>query len=912
MKKILYPLILSLVSFYGYSQVQLYGLTSYGGSDNLGTIFHYNPATAVTTRDQSFIYTTPGAAPQYADLTKGGNNKFYGMTTYGGTDQSDKGIIFEWDPATNIYTKKIKFNGIDGANPYGSLTLTNGKFYGSTSYGGSNNKGVIFEWDPSTNIYTKKIDFDGANGEIGGNPNGNLIYNNGKFYGTTPGGGLNDMGVIFEWDPVTNVYIKKIDFILSTGGVPFGSLTFKGGKFYGTTTRGGIADHGGIFEWDPATNTYTKKIDLDITNGSNIYGSLTENEGKFYGMTSGVGTGRFGEIFEWDPATNVYTKKIDFVGANGGGGTGSLLLNAGKFYGMTTAGGASNKGVIFEWDPTTNIYIKQRDFGGLSGESPSGSLVMMKGIFYGMTSYNGANNNGVIFEWDLATNVYTKKIDFNGTNGSQPYASLAKSGNKLYGTTAGGGANNDGTIFEFDPASKAITTKIDFKYIQLGGSPSSSLTFKNGKFFGTAGGGAYANTYSAGVIFEWDPATNVYTKKIDLNTTTGWGGGDNAMVYFAGKFYGTSNLGGTGTRGVIYEWDPVTNIYLIKFSFDGGADGGLPVGSLVLYNQKFYAMTAQGGTSGGGVIFEWDPVTNVYTKKSDFNQAFSSGTGYGQLGSLTFSNGSFYGMTRMGGAFQYGVLFEWNPATNAYTNKMDFDGTNGREPFGSLTLSGGKLYGMTHGGGTNEEGVMFEWNPSTNVYTKLIDFNDSIGTMPHGNLVEFIPGTLPVKLLSFTGSLLNKNAKLQWQIATAEEGSKYELERSNSGINFTTINQQTGYQLVTTFSYTDNALSNGTYYYRLKIKDKDGKTTYSPIIKITLAGKTELQIFPNPAKDIITLSGLQNKGIIKIISPEGQLVKQLNPNANSMMIDISTLAKGMYIVQYNIGETTSELKIIKE
>ena len=43
--------------------------------------------------------------------------------------------------------------------------------------------------------------------------------------------------------------------------------------------------------------------------------------------------------------------------------------------------------------------------------------------------------------------------------------------------------------------------------------------------------------------------------------------------------------------------------------------GSAPTGSLCLFGSKFYGMTNQGGSANKGVIFEWDPVTNIYTKK---------------------------------------------------------------------------------------------------------------------------------------------------------------------------------------------------------------------------------------------------------------------------------------------------------
>ena len=94
--------------------------------------------------------------------------------------------------------------------------------------------------------------------------------------------------------------------------------------------------------------------------------------------------------------------------------------------------------------------------------------------------------------------------------------------------------------------------------------------------------------------------------------------------------------------------------------------------------------------------------------------------------------------------------------------------------------------------------------------------------------------------------------------------------------------------------------------------DIDGRTTYSPIVKIVFAGKNELQLFPNPAKDVITLSGLENKGVVKIIAADGRLAKQITAASNSMLIDISTLSKGMYVLQYSNDKKTEQVKFVKE
>ncbi|MEI6849452.1 MAG: choice-of-anchor tandem repeat GloVer-containing protein, partial [archaeon] len=373
-----------------------------------------------------------------------------------------------------IFTKKIDLP--TSSAPYGSMTLgSDGKFYGMTYFGG----GYIFQYDSATNGFTKKYTFDGTNGS---NPLGALtLGTDGKYYGVTYGGGANSVGVIFQYDSAINTYTKKIDLSTANGSVGIGSLILANdGKFYGMTRSGGVNNLGVIFQYDFATNTYTKKIDLSTANGNNTYeslGSLTlGTDGKLYGMTtdggaSTCGGSKCGALFQYDPATNIYTKKVDFDFTKGRTPMGSLTLGSdGKFYGMTSAGGANSVGVIFQYDSATNSYTKKIDFDGTNGSSPQGALTLgSDGKFYGMTRIGGANSVGVIFQYDSATNTYTKKVDLDTTNGKNPYGSLTlNTDGKLYGMTYGGGANtNGGVIFSYEGSNTLFPTNFTNAHISL-------------------------------------------------------------------------------------------------------------------------------------------------------------------------------------------------------------------------------------------------------------------------------------------------------------------------------------------------------------------------------------------------------------------------------------------------------------
>jgi len=97
-------------------------------------------------------------------------------------------------------------------------------------------------------------------------------------------------------------------------------------------------------------------------------------------------------------------------------------------------------------------------------------------------------------------------------------------------------------------------------------------------------------------------------------------------------------------------------------------------------------------------------------------------SGSNPQGSLILSGSSLYGLTKQGGAYGYGVIFQINTDGSGYTKILDFDNTNnGGNPEGSLIISGSTLYGMTEQGGAIGYGVIFQINTDGSGFSKLLD-----------------------------------------------------------------------------------------------------------------------------------------------------------------------------------------------
>ena len=249
----------------------LYGMTTGGGTADKGVLFQIDPVTKTYTKKADFVGSN-GDSP-YGCLVHATDGHLYGMTYFGGSD--DDGVIFDFDPVSGGFILRGSFQGTSGKFPYGSMVQANdGKLYGMTSQGGANGYGIIFQFNPQSNGLINLWDFDMTSGA---QPNGSLIQaTNGKLYGLTLAGGTNSAGVLFQISPASpSLYTVLFNFDSTPNGdSPLGSLLqATDGNLYGLTSMGGSTGGpmslGSMFQYNLVTNTFTNKFEFDATSGSN-------------------------------------------------------------------------------------------------------------------------------------------------------------------------------------------------------------------------------------------------------------------------------------------------------------------------------------------------------------------------------------------------------------------------------------------------------------------------------------------------------------------------------------------------------------------------------------------------------------------------------------------------------------------
>jgi len=366
----------------------LYGTSFFGGTTNLfcrvgcGTVFqllHNGAAWDFRTR-YSFKGEPTDVGHPFARLTFDSQGDLYGAGVNGGPNfcfADSCGGIFKLSSSPEWKESVIYFfSPNSGDSPGSGLTLYKGNFYGVTSFGPERNGdvgyGTAYELAPAgggtwkhTIIHAFHFGLDGYE------PSSDLVFDQeGHAYGSTPYGGKNQAGDVFELS--RNGHGGWASRLILNG--PTFSLIFgPDGNLYGPSTSGSgncTGACGSIVELE-RTATGWKQVPLyefkDDTDGSTPGTVVFDKEGNIYGTTflGGTGSCQFfqypgcGTVFKLTKVNGHWHKKTlyNFTGGTDGefpNGTQLAIDASGNLYGATLGGATfdtSGFGTIYEIQP---------------------------------------------------------------------------------------------------------------------------------------------------------------------------------------------------------------------------------------------------------------------------------------------------------------------------------------------------------------------------------------------------------------------------------------------------------------------------------------------------------------------------------------------------------------------------------
>ncbi|PZR25016.1 MAG: hypothetical protein DI535_19850 [Citrobacter freundii] len=177
---------------------------------------------------------------------------------------------------------------------------------------------------------------------------------------------------------------------------------------------------------------------------------------------------------------------------------------------------------------------------------------------------------------------------------------------------------------------------------------------------------------------------------------------------------------------------------------------------------------------------------------------------------------------------------------------------------------------------------------------------------------------LPVNLVSFSGQEQNGATDLRWKITRDSDPQWFDIQRSNDGNSFATVNRlqgQSGSILTSdiSYQYKDVLSAAGTYYYRLKMTDRSGAISFSPTIMVDSrnAQNSPTKVFPtvvNGSALYLQPGKRLQQGWYAIYDLSGKLVYKQSPGKldAGQVINVfpnkSSLSRGTYILKLRDGD----------
>lgn len=172
---------------------------------------------------------------------------------------------------------------------------------------------------------------------------------------------------------------------------------------------------------------------------------------------------------------------------------------------------------------------------------------------------------------------------------------------------------------------------------------------------------------------------------------------------------------------------------------------------------------------------------------------------------------------------------------------------------------------------------------------------------------------LPLTLTSFTGSRKGDQAELNWTTSYEENVRSFFIEQSTNGRDYTSVKEIPANNRPSAYRATV-ALAKDSYF-RLRMVDIDGTTTYSAIVTVQqLTTGFELSLQSNPARGAnasVLISAQQSQqGTLMVVDNSGRMIRRAAVNVqkgdNRIAVDLTGVTNGQYFLYYQGNQDRSK------
>jgi gliding motility-associated-like protein len=257
-----------------------------------------------------------------------------------------------------------------------------------------------------------------------------------------------------------------------------------------------------------------------------------------------------------------------------------------------------------------------------------------------------------------------------------------------------------GDVWEFDPATNAWSQKANFG----GGTNSSSASFVIGnKGYICCGGNPTMQNW----LWAYDAVANTWTQKTNFPGTP-----RAYTVAFEANGKGYCGLGLDASTNILsdmYCYDPVLDSWSAMPAFPGGARWSPAAFTIGTKGYVGMGATTNGWTVYANDLWEFDPASGAWSAKSNF-----PGTGRAEMSSFSKCNYGYVG-TGHTGAGEFNDFWEYDAVNDAWTQLTNVP-MNTRSMTAGFSIADKCYIGLGYDNFVNNTGYgdMYEWSPVAN------------------------------------------------------------------------------------------------------------------------------------------------------------------------------------------------------
>jgi hypothetical protein len=177
---------------------------------------------------------------------------------------------------------------------------------------------------------------------------------------------------------------------------------------------------------------------------------------------------------------------------------------------------------------------------------------------------------------------------------------------------------------------------------------------------------------------------------------------------------------------------------------------------------------------------------------------------------------------------------------------------------------------------------------------------------------------LSVKFTTINATPAGNNVLVSWSVGSELGIKNYEVEKSTDGTQFSTTGTilAKGLAAGASYQWADDRAAEGTNYYRVRSNDESGAFGYSSVVKVQLAGKKGIKVYPTVITNRQLTLSLNNQPAgnynLTITDASGQQVFSktiTNPGGTNLQVitlDKAAIAAGIYHLSISNGHSVNQ------